>query len=68
MYVNAAGQLLVRVGGGSQPFGELATKSDRYQQRKLVQYMMESDQSLEWVLKQHVNGKRIAVAKSEMVA
>lgn len=29
MYVNAAGQLLVRVGGGSQPFSELAPYNDR---------------------------------------
>lgn len=68
MYVNTAGQLLVRVGGGSQPFGELAAQSDRHQQRKLVQYMMDSDQSLEWVLKQHVNNKRIAIAKTEMAS
>lgn len=51
--------LLVRVGGGYVKFEEHILKFSRYYQRMLVVYMIKSGESLEWVIEQLVNNKKI---------
>lgn len=50
---------MVRVGGGFEKFIEYIPKNHRYLERALVVYMIKSGESLEWVVDNLKNGKKI---------
>lgn len=52
-------RVAIRHGGGYEPLQDYLPQKDRHHQRKLVQEMLQTDQSLEWVVDQHVQAKRI---------
>lgn len=52
-------QLLCRVGGGYEKFHEYVPKNSKYFQKMLVVHMIKSGESLEWVIDQLINGKKI---------
>ena len=52
-------RVTIRHGGGYEPLQEYLPQKDRPHQRKLVQEMLQTDQSLEWVVDQHIQAKRI---------
>lgn len=52
-------QLMVRVGGGYERFEEYVPNNVRYFMRMLVVHMIKSGESLEWVIEQLINGRRI---------
>jgi hypothetical protein len=52
-------QLMVRVGGGYERFEEYVPNHHRYFMRMLVVHMIKSGESLEWVIEQLIQGKRI---------
>lgn len=52
-------QLILRVGGGYQKFQEWVIQNHRYFMRMLVIYMIKSGESLEWVIEQLIQGKKI---------
>ena len=54
-----ADRATIRHGGGYEPLQEYLPANDRRHQRKLVQEMLQTDQSLEWVVDQHIQAKRI---------
>ena len=51
--------LLARVGGGYVKFEDHVLKQNKYYQRMLVIYMIKSGESLEWVVEQLVDNKKI---------
>ena len=51
--------LMIRVGGGFEKFFEWVPKNHRYLERCLVINMIKSGESLEWVIEQLINAKKI---------
>jgi len=51
--------LLLRVAGGYESFQEYVIKNDRYFQRMLIIYMIKSSESLEYVVDQLINDRKI---------
>lgn len=52
-------QLLIKKGGGYEKFEDYVTSNMKYFQRMLVVYMIKSGESLEYVVDQLVNNKKI---------
>ena len=51
--------LMIRVGGGFDKFFEWVPRNHRFLERSLVVHMIKSGESLEWVIEQLFNGKKI---------
>lgn len=51
--------LMLRVGGGFEKFTEYVPKNHRYFERSLVVHMIKSGESLEWVVDEICQGKKI---------
>ena len=52
-------QMMVRVGGGYVPFDEYIPNNHRLIERQLLNHMIKSQESLEWVCDALINDKRI---------
>lgn len=63
-----AGQAMIKVGGGHQRFDEYVPKNHRQFQKKLVTYMINNNESLEWVVLQLMDGKQLKTSKFPLLS